>query len=232
MNGIDGRTTRSSRVARSHRRRPLVDRADEIRAAMAAYEHPELSDADRAWLRLRYAEIAEVVAVDALRAVESGEPLSASCLHRVRELGARQHGQEIPLGVALRAAVPALGVFAGLLPPTAPTALVVTWLQRGASVLQDLNGAWMEGWLQGTAPGPVLLDADAEDVEPQEHEILRLVADGRSNAEIAEATHYSRQAVVWRLSRLMRRWRAPNRAALVAAAFAKGVLVPQPLPQA
>lgn len=208
--------------------RPLVDRMDEIRSVLVAYPHPELPEPDAAWLRRRYAEVAEVAAAEALRTVESGEPLPETCLQRVRALGARRHGEQIPLGVALRAAAPALELFAGLLPRTAPATSVVVWMQRASAVLQELDAAWMEGWLQGGAPAAV--PTPAADVEPQEQEILRLVAGGRSNDEIAEATHYSRQAIVWQLSRLMRRWRAPNRAALVAAAFAKGVLVPGSLP--
>lgn len=211
---------------RSSRARRLVDRAEEIRAVMVAYEHPELPEPERSWLRRRYAEIADVVAVDALRAVETGEPVGETCLERVRALGERCAGEEIPLDVALRAAVPALKIFAGLLPAAAPTAQAVLWMQRAGTVLQDLDGAWVAGWLRASEHPAVAADAGA--VDPQEQEILRLVADGRSNAEIAEATHYSRQAVVWHLSRLMRRWRAPNRAALVAAAFANGVLVPAP----
>ncbi|KPC66568.1 helix-turn-helix transcriptional regulator [Streptomyces chattanoogensis] len=60
--------------------------------------------------------------------------------------------------------------------------------------------------------------------------ILSLLAVGRSNADIATSLHLSRQTVDYHLSRLRDLLDAPNRCALVARAYALGILVPQSWP--
>ncbi|AJT70068.3 hypothetical protein T261_8475 [Streptomyces lydicus] len=60
--------------------------------------------------------------------------------------------------------------------------------------------------------------------------ILSLLAAGRSNADIATSLHLSRQTVDYHLSRLRDLLDAPNRCALVARAYALGILVPQSWP--
>jgi DNA-binding NarL/FixJ family response regulator len=54
--------------------------------------------------------------------------------------------------------------------------------------------------------------------------ILRMVAEGRTNVEIAGALHLSRQAVNYHVGRLMRALGAANRTALVALAYQRGLL--------
>jgi len=69
------------------------------------------------------------------------------------------------------------------------------------------------------------LHATSPDLDDPEQEMLVLAALGQSNSEIARATRYSRQAVGWHLSRLMRVWSVPNRTALVTVGFLRGALV-------
>jgi DNA-binding CsgD family transcriptional regulator len=80
------------------------------------------------------------------------------------------------------------------------------------------------GSIELVAADPTLSDAEAR--------MLALAAYGHSNEHIARATSYSRQAVGWHLSRIMRAWKTPNRTALVAVAFVKGVLVARFAPRA
>ncbi len=51
-----------------------------------------------------------------------------------------------------------------------------------------------------------------------------MVAEGRTNVEIAAALHLSRQAVNYHVGRLMRALGAANRTALVARAYQRGLL--------
>ncbi|MFG2290191.1 helix-turn-helix transcriptional regulator [Streptomyces sp. NPDC048595] len=60
--------------------------------------------------------------------------------------------------------------------------------------------------------------------------ILSLLAVGRSNADIAVSLRLSRQTVDYHLSRLRDLLGAPNRCALVARAYALGILLPQSWP--
>jgi len=91
---------------------------------------------------------------------------------------------------------------------------------RSATSVTALDG----GSIELVAVDPTLTDADAR--------MLTLAAYGHSNEHIARATSYSRQAVGWHLSRIMRAWKTPNRTALVALAFVKGVLVARSAPRA
>ena len=83
-------------------------------------------------------------------------------------------------------------------------------------------------------PGAVLHpagdpDGAEDDLDPGElrrpgADILRMVAEGRTNVEIASALHLSRQAVNYHVGRLMRALGASNRTALVARAYQRGLL--------
>jgi DNA-binding NarL/FixJ family response regulator len=66
--------------------------------------------------------------------------------------------------------------------------------------------------------------AEDTDWRGEERELLRLVAVGLTNKEIAGQRGVSETAIKKRLCALMRRLEAPNRAALVRAAFVLGVL--------
>ncbi|PXA72050.1 helix-turn-helix transcriptional regulator [Cryobacterium arcticum] len=102
--------------------------------------------------------------------------------------------------------------------PAPPPAASVTGPPRTS--VTALDG----GSIELVAADPDLSDAEAR--------MLTLAAYGHSNDHIARATSYSRQAVGWHLSRIMRAWKTPNRTALVALAFVKGVLVARSAPRA
>ncbi|WP_432094751.1 PAS domain-containing protein [Streptomyces sp. bgisy100] len=64
------------------------------------------------------------------------------------------------------------------------------------------------------------------EVGPMAGRILALAAAGHTTAAIARTVGLTVDGVTYHLTQLSRRWRAPNRAALVARAYALGVLVP------
>lgn len=61
-------------------------------------------------------------------------------------------------------------------------------------------------------------------IDGLERSILVMIARGLSTVEIANALHYSRQAVSYHLGRLMTRFKVRNRTALVAFAYEQGLL--------
>ncbi|MEV7086020.1 PAS domain-containing protein [Streptomyces sp. NPDC093085] len=69
-------------------------------------------------------------------------------------------------------------------------------------------------------------------VGPAETRILVLVASGRTTAQIAREVGLTADGVAYHLGRLSRRWGVGNRAALVARAYATGVLAPGVWPPA
>ncbi|MFF3766997.1 PAS domain-containing protein [Streptomyces sp. NPDC001922] len=70
------------------------------------------------------------------------------------------------------------------------------------------------------------------EVGPTAGRILALAAAGHTTAAIARTVGLTVDGVTYHLTQLSRRWRAPNRAALVARAYALGVLVPGQWPPA
>lgn len=104
--------------------------------------------------------------------------------------------------------------------PASARASAASVAGRPAASVTALDG----GSIELVAVDPTLSDAEAR--------MLTLAAYGHSNDHIARATSYSRQAVGWHLSRIMRAWKTPNRTALVALAFVKGVLVARSAPRA
>ncbi|MFD0411367.1 helix-turn-helix transcriptional regulator [Kitasatospora sp. NPDC127116] len=70
------------------------------------------------------------------------------------------------------------------------------------------------------APGPQV------EVSPVEARILAAAARGDTTAQIAREIGVTPDGVNYHLARLTRRWRVPNRTALVARAYATGVLAP------
>ena len=210
-----------------------VEEREEIAGALAGLRHEHVPEPYRSWLCEQYRTLVPLMLDDALRAVEDGRPLPDACLDLVRTSAAGCRDADVPLAIALRAGLPAVRVYCRVAERrlTDPVAAARTMVRAGA-VAQELGSTWVEAYVRARAalplvPTPVAA-AGEEDLEPVDVEMLALVAEGRSNEEIAEVTHYSRQAVGWRLSRLMRRWRAANRAALTAEAFTKGVLAPRP----
>jgi DNA-binding NarL/FixJ family response regulator len=71
-----------------------------------------------------------------------------------------------------------------------------------------------------TGAGPL----DGAELRQPGADILRMVAEGRTNVEIAGELHLSRQAVNYHVGRLMRALGAANRTALVALAYRRGLL--------
>lgn len=234
---IDGGVRRPTdrEVQPTPRRRPVSpslrvsDRMPEIAAALLDLPHDHLPEPHRSWLREQYRCIVPVVLADALRAVEEGVALSPDCLARLRELAADCRRTDVPLAVSLRAAVPAVAVFCRFVDHRLDGPRAARLVVRACVVAQELGSTWLEACMRvrATAPTePTLVQPQDSKLEAVDVRMLALVAEGRSNEEIATVTHYSRQAVGWRLSRLMRRWQASNRAALTAAAFTRGVLGP------
>jgi DNA-binding CsgD family transcriptional regulator len=228
----------------------LVARSDEIERALIEQTFKDVHSDGRDWLRARYAELVPLVLRDALRSVETGEALPDECLVRLRAAAAELQDESAPVGVMLRGSLPALRVFSSIMHDSghvtdpAHMRTVVTAMGRAALVAHELGVCWIEGRNDSTlvssssssaasggrADGTLTsleLVATSPDLDDAEERMLVLAALGHSNEVIATATSYSRQAVGWHLSRIMRVWKAPNRTALVALAFVKGVLVPR-----
>lgn len=216
----------------------LVARTDEFAALLLTAPSEGVPASGRAWLADRYREIVPLVLPAALTSVETGEPLDPEAVDALRRAAVRAAGEPAPgLSTVLRGAVPALAVFGRVIqvggghltPETAALAV-----SRAASVAHELGCCWAEAWSAriagdqptsaGSPTAPLTLVVDGPDLEEADEQMLRLAAYGLSNQDIADRTSYSRQAVGWRLSRMMRSWNVPNRAALVTAAFLRGVM--------
>ena len=183
----------------------------------------------------QYRALTPILLPAALECLETGRRLTADELDAVRRSAAAMAAAGVPVTVVLAGIASALGVFCNtmlrwsLMPSGWASTLLVA---RAAQVTHHIGvvyaGAWVTALLASTqvvelAPEPHGGEPTPE-LEPQDSAMLALVAEGRSNDQIAAATAYSTQAVRWRLARLMRRWDAGNRAALVTAAFQHGVL--------
>lgn len=81
--------------------------------------------------------------------------------------------------------------------------------------------------LQAAQPAGAAAPAGPQtEVSPVETRILAAAARGDTTAQIAREIGLTLDGVNYHLSRLTRRWRVPNRTALVARAYATGVLAP------
>ncbi|GAA2216458.1 hypothetical protein GCM10009850_119270 [Nonomuraea monospora] len=92
---------------------------------------------------------------------------------------------------------------------------------RAVAVLDEIS--WPVP-LHGPEPGPVLGQVQGE--------VLRLVAVGASNAQIARRLYLTRQAVDYHLARLRAKLGADSRSALAGRAFVLGLFVPGVWPPA
>ncbi|MET8541872.1 LuxR C-terminal-related transcriptional regulator [Kitasatospora sp. NPDC004799] len=101
-------------------------------------------------------------------------------------------------------------------------ALVGDTPEQTPSLLLSLNAAEPAG--EDPPPGP---QAGASPVEAR---ILAAAARGDTTAQIAREIGVTPDGVNYHLARLSRRWRVPNRTALVARAYATGVLAPNTWP--
>jgi DNA-binding NarL/FixJ family response regulator len=66
---------------------------------------------------------------------------------------------------------------------------------------------------------------DSEHLTEREVEVLVLVADGYTNAQVAGKLGVSTHTVTRHMTAMLRRAREPNRAGLVARAYAAGILL-------
>jgi DNA-binding CsgD family transcriptional regulator len=200
------------------------------------------------WLRQRYAEIVPVVLPDVLRCIESGGRLSDASRACVRASADASRSVDVPFAVALRGGVPALRAFAALVQSFSPALTVgetTVLMGRAGIIAQELGACWVEAWqtpecLTDAVPpddpdtiaivAKVPVENDAADPSPVFH-MVAMAAEGASTEQIAAATAYSTQAVKWHLGRLMKSWHVANRAGLVGAAFARGVLIARRRPR-
>ncbi|MFF4382677.1 helix-turn-helix transcriptional regulator [Kitasatospora sp. NPDC001547] len=98
-------------------------------------------------------------------------------------------------------------------------ALVGDTPEQTPSLLLSLNAAEPAGEA-APPPGP------RAGASPVEARILAAAARGDTTAQIAREIGVTPDGVNYHLARLSRRWRVPNRTALVARAYATGVLLP------
>ncbi|MFJ6378589.1 helix-turn-helix transcriptional regulator [Kitasatospora sp. NPDC092039] len=98
-------------------------------------------------------------------------------------------------------------------------ALVGDTPEQTPSLLLSLNAAEPAGEA-APPPGP------RAGASPVEARILAAAARGDTTAQIAREIGVTADGVNYHLARLSRRWRVPNRTALVARAYATGVLLP------
>jgi len=185
------------------------------------------------WLLERYREIVPVVLPDALRSIGTGEPLSRASLECVRASASSVRHTDVPVSVALRGAVPALrafGAFCQSIGASLSLAETMVVMSRAGLVAHELGACWVEVWNAPESDGDpersilAVVSTGPADTEDPAIGMVALVASGQSTEQIAAATAYSPQAVKWHLGRLMRRWNAANRPALVSVAFRRGLL--------
>ncbi|MGW3071522.1 helix-turn-helix transcriptional regulator [Kitasatospora sp. NPDC001132] len=84
--------------------------------------------------------------------------------------------------------------------------------------------------LQAAPAGAAAPPGPQAEVSPVEARILAAAARGDTTAQIAREIGVTPDGVNYHLTRLTRRWRVPNRTALVARAYATGVLAPDTWP--
>ena len=92
-----------------------------------------------------------------------------------------------------------------------------------AAVVRDRHAAGLP-----VPRGPRAGRDDVAGLTPREHEVLLLLADGLSDAAIAEALVLSRKTVGHHVSAVLRKLDAPSRSRAVAAATRLGLLDPTP----
>lgn len=107
--------------------------------------------------------------------------------------------------------------------PGAELAQAITEIAAGHGSLPPmLVGSLLEWFSRQAAPGD---EADAVGrLTPREREVLALVAEGRSNAEIAEALTLSRSTVKSHVYRLLKKLDAADRVSAVATAYRSGLM--------
>jgi hypothetical protein len=228
-----GEPRRPIRIELGHRTDDLV----ELLVDADLFDHTPHGD----WLRERYAEIVPVVLPDVMRCVGSGH-LSETSRACVRASADAHRSMDLPFSVTLRGGVPALRAFGALVQSFDP-ALTVTettvLMGRAALIAQELGACWVEAWQapepmpdeqvpDGRQPVAIVAKVPVADDAAESSPVFGMVAmaaEGASTEQIAAATAYSTQAVKWHLARLMKTWRVANRAGLVGAAFARGILV-------
>jgi len=115
--------------------------------------------------------------------------------------------KDVPVG-ELRAAIRVVAAGEALLAPSITRSLIEEFVRRPAP------------------PAPAVAAARLPDLTPREVEILELVAEGLSNAEIAERLVVSHGTVKTHVSRILGKLELRDRAQLVIAAFEAGLVQP------
>jgi DNA-binding CsgD family transcriptional regulator len=177
-----------------------IDRRDEARKALAAWDALEVRDVLDEILRLHAAALAEVdaparaAALDAALAAAEASPFGLATLWIRLDLGRElaTAGHESAVTELER------------------TALVAS--ERGATTVlelaeQSLRRLGVRTWRRGSA---------ATQLTKREQEIVRLIAAGASNPEIASELFVSRKTVERHVSNVLRKVGARNRAELAA----------------
>lgn len=176
-------------------------------------------------------EVVERVLPAVFAAVRSGESLDDDAtllVHRAAEAcGSARVPLTTVLGITSIAATAAVEVTRDL-SAVSEGHLTTEVVARGLPVLQEVLVAAAAGHGRGTTrsgrepPGP--LAATRIPLGGTAREVLRLVADGRTNAEIAAELRLSTQTVNYHVRRLMQLVGAANRTAVVTRAFRRGWL--------
>lgn len=216
----------------------LADRMDELTSAMLGSDRFDAMGPHGEWLRDRYKELLPAVLPNTLWCMETGSKPDPSSLAAIRASAQAMRNSTVPLSMMLRGGVPALRVFSAFMHgrETGLSARDLTVLMgRAALIAGELGACWVEAWADARRASTAVdatTDGDSLDlvavpgtVEQPALDMLALVAAGRSNEEIADATDYSVPAVKWHLARVMRTWKVDTRAALVSVALLRGVLV-------
>lgn len=214
----------------------LPELYDKLSAAMLSADGFATSK-HGSWLRERYREILPNVLPDVLACLQSGESLYPASLDAIKISAVTMGNSPVSMSVVLRGGIPALKVFSAFIRQgdTGLNARDLTVLMgRAAIIAHELAAYWAESWSEAralTTAGSSAADGESLDLVPVAGtvaspalEMLALVAAGKSNHQIAEATDYSLQAVKWHLARVMRSWKVDTRTALVTVALLRGVL--------
>ncbi len=83
----------------------------------------------------------------------------------------------------------------------------------------DLDAAVAEAWSHPERPVSSSISDVASDLSPREREVLALLAQGRSNPEIADVLSISRKTVAVHVSKILGRLGVESRSAAVAVAI-------------
>lgn len=90
-------------------------------------------------------------------------------------------------------------------------------VSQGGSLLQPLIASRLLHYVAGDMPSP-------PEISPRERQVLELLAQGKSNKEIAQALVISQRTVKFHVSSLMKKLQAANRTEVVSLAVQQGII--------